>query len=70
MSRLPRPIRFLTALAQVSLGTLALGAVGWSDDEEPVGPAPDLTTVALIILAVCLFVANLGGIWWLALSFG
>jgi hypothetical protein len=63
MSRFARPIHFLTALAQVSLGTLALGAVGWSDDEEPVGPAPDLTTAALIILAAGAFVWTLGMIW-------
>lgn len=60
MSRL---LRFLTALAQVSLGTLALGAVGWSDDEEPVGPAPDLTTVALTITAAGAFAWTLGMIW-------
>jgi hypothetical protein len=65
-----RLTRFLISLAQVSLGTLALGAAVWSDDDEPVGPRPDMTTVALLILAAILFAANLGGIWWLALSFG
>ena len=66
-----RLLRFLAGLAQVSLGTLALGAVGWADDQEPdhhPSVSPDLTTVALVILAALLFVANLGGVWWLALS--
>jgi len=62
-------LRFLTGLAQTTLGTLAIGVVGWSDDEETAdhhpSVAPDLTTVALVILAALLFVANLVGVWWL-----
>ena len=66
--------RFLISLTKVSIGTLALGAVGWADDDEPAdhhpSVAPDLTTVALVILAAILFAANLCGVWWLALSLG
>ena len=66
--------RFLISLTKVSIGTLALGAVGWAGDDEPAdhhpSVAPDLTTVALAILAAILFATNLFGVWWLALSLG
>ena len=72
-------IRSLANAVAVLLGTLVVGvtglppdpddAPGWPDQDN-VQIWPDLTQVALIILASCLFVANLGGIWWLALSLG
>jgi hypothetical protein len=63
----PNAAYFLLDLARVLLATAAIGLFSPEPDyDEPAAPAwPDLTQIALIILAACLFVANVGGIWWL-----
>lgn len=65
---MPIAFHLLLDLAHVLLGTAAIGLFSTEPDyDEPAAPAwPDLTQIALIILAAVLFVANVGGIWWLA----
>jgi hypothetical protein len=58
-------------LARVLIGTAALGLFSSEPDyDEPAAPAawPDLTQIALVILAAVLFAANLAGVWWLAIG--
>lgn len=68
---MPTAAHLLLDLARVLIGTAAIGLFSTEPDyDEPAAPTawPDLTQIALIILAACLFVANLAGVWWLALG--
>ena len=57
-------------LARMLIGTAAIGLFSTEPDcDEPAVEAwPDLTQIALVILAAVLFVANLYGVWVLALG--